>query len=57
VEIGQVAVAVVVASALTALRSRNEAAGRRLAFAGSVGVIAFGTYWFLERVFFSGGMA
>ncbi|MEE2637441.1 MAG: HupE/UreJ family protein [Acidobacteriota bacterium] len=57
VEIGQVAVAVVVASALTALRSRSEAAGRRLAFAGSIGVIAAGTYWFLQRVFFPEGMA
>ena len=57
VEIGQVAVAVVVASALTALRARSEMVGRRLAIAGSVGVIAAGTYWFVERVFFSGGMA
>ncbi len=57
VEIGQVAVAVVVASALTALRARSEMAGRRLAVAGSVGVIAAGTYWFVQRVFFSGGMA
>lgn len=57
VEIGQVAVAVVVASALTALRARSEAAGRRLAVAGSVGVIAAGTFWFVQRVFFSGGMA
>ena len=57
VEIGQVAVAVVVASALTALRARSETAGRRLAVAGSVGVIAAGTFWFVQRVFFSGGMA
>ena len=57
VEIGQVAVAVVVASALTWLRARNEKAGRQLAVAGSVGVIAAGTFWFVQRVFFSGGMA
>ena len=57
VEIGQVAVAVVVASALTWLRARNEKVGRQLAVAGSVGVIAAGTFWFVQRVFFSGGMA
>ena len=57
VEIGQVAVAVVVASALTALRARNAKAGRQLAVAGSVAVIAAGTFWFVQRVFFSGGMA
>ena len=55
--IGQVAVAVVVASALAWLRARNEKIGRRLAVAGSVGVIAAGTFWFVQRVFFSGGMA
>jgi hydrogenase/urease accessory protein HupE len=57
VEIGQVTVAVVVASALMALRARSDVAGRRLAVAGSIAVMAAGTYWFIERVFFSGGMA
>ena len=42
----------VVASALAALRSRSEAAGRRLAFAGSVVVMAAGAFWFIQRVFF-----
>ena len=46
-----------VASALAALRSRSEPAGRRLAFAGSIVVIAAGTFWFIQRVFFPGGMA
>jgi hydrogenase/urease accessory protein HupE len=55
VEIGQLLVVVAVASALAALRARNEVAGRRLALAGSVVVIAAGTFWFIERVFFSGG--
>jgi hypothetical protein len=50
-------IVVAVASALAALRSRSEAAGRRLAVAGSVVVIAAGTFWFVERVFFSGGIA
>jgi hydrogenase/urease accessory protein HupE len=57
VEIGQVVVVMAVASALAALRSRSEAAGRRLALAGSIVVIAAGTYWFIQRVFFPGGMA
>ena len=57
VEIGQLLVVVVVASALMALRSRNEGASRRLAFAGSVAVIAVGAFWFVQRVFFPGGMA
>ena len=52
VEIGQLFVVVAVASALTALRARSEAAGRRLAFAGSLAVIAAGTFWFIQRVFF-----
>ena len=56
VEIGQVAVAAVVATALMALRSHSDVAGRRLAFAGSIVVMAAGTFWFVQRVFFSGGM-
>jgi len=42
---------------LALLRRRSEAAGRRLVLAGSVAVIAAGTFWFIQRVFFSGGMA
>jgi hydrogenase/urease accessory protein HupE len=57
VEIGQLFVVAIVATALAALRSRNEAAGRRLAFAGSVVVIAAGAFWFIQRVFFPGGMS
>lgn len=56
VEIGQLMVVAVVASALMALRASNEAAGRRLAYAGSVLVILAGTFWFVQRVFFPGGM-
>jgi hydrogenase/urease accessory protein HupE len=55
VEIGQALVVVVVASALAALRSRSEWAGRRLVFAGSIVVIAAGAFWFVERVFFPAG--
>jgi hydrogenase/urease accessory protein HupE len=57
VEIGQLFVVVAVASLLAALRSRSEAAGRRLAVIGSIGVMAAGAFWFIQRVFFPGGMA
>ena len=56
VEIGQLLVVGVVATALAALRSRSEIAGRRLAFAGSIGVIAMGAFWFVERIVFPGGL-
>ena len=54
VEIGQLLVVVAVASAFTALRSRSEAAGRQLAVAGSIIVMAAGAFWFVQRVFFPG---
>lgn len=57
VEIGQLFVVVIVASALAALRSRSEVLGRRLAVAGSIAVIVAGTFWFIQRVFFTGGIA
>ena len=52
VEIGQLLVVVAVASALAAVRSRSEMAGRQVAFAGSIVVIAAGAFWFIQRVFF-----
>jgi hydrogenase/urease accessory protein HupE len=57
VEIGQLLVVVAVASALAALRSRSEIAGRQVAFAGSVVVIAAGAFWFIQRVFFPVGIS
>ena len=51
------AVAVVVATALMPLRSRSKVASRRLAFAGSIVVMATGTFWFVQRLFFPRGMA
>ena len=57
VEIGQLAVVLVVASALAALRARSEVLGRRLAVVGSVVVILAGAFWFVQRVFFAGGAA
>jgi hydrogenase/urease accessory protein HupE len=57
VEIGQLLVVVAVASALAAVRSRSEIAGRQVAFAGSVVVIAAGAFWFIQRVFFPAGIS
>ena len=51
VEIGQLAIVLVVAAVLTALRRRSPAASRRIVIAGSLLVIAAGGYWFIERVF------
>jgi len=57
VEIGQMLVVVIVASALSALRARSEWAGRKVAFAGSILVILAGAFWFVQRVFFPGGLS
>ncbi len=57
VEIGQLVVVVIVATAFAALRARSDDAGRRLAFAGSIVVIAAGAFWFIPRVFFPGGLS
>jgi hydrogenase/urease accessory protein HupE len=57
VEIGQLLVVAVVATALAALRARSETAGRQLAFAGSIVVMAAGAFWFIQRVFFPGGIS
>jgi hypothetical protein len=51
VEIGQLAVVLLVASALTAIRKRSTALAYKVAYAGSLLVIAMGAYWFVERVF------
>jgi hydrogenase/urease accessory protein HupE len=55
VEIGQLLIVVVVASAVAALGRRSAVAGRRLAIAGSLVVVAAGAFWFVQRVFFAGG--
>jgi len=56
VEIGQLAVVILVASVFSALRSRSEWAGRKLVLAGSIVVMAAGAYWFVQRVFFPAGI-
>jgi len=50
VEIGQLLVVAFVATSFAALRSRSAVAGQRLAFAGSIVVMAAGAFWFVERV-------
>lgn len=55
VEIGQLLVVVLVASALAALRHRSPVVSRRLAYAGSLAVVAAGAFWFVQRVFSMGG--
>ena len=55
VEIGQLGIVLIVATALAMIRRRSDVIGTRVAVAGSVIVIAAGTYWFIERVFFPGG--
>jgi hydrogenase/urease accessory protein HupE len=52
VEIGQLAIVLVVATLLMAIWRRSDAIGHRVVHAGSVVVIAAGSYWFVERVFF-----
>ena len=52
VEIGQLAIVALVTAALSAVRRYSLTLGQRVAFAGSIVVIAAGTYWFVERVFF-----
>ena len=56
VEIGQLFIVLLVATALALVRRRSETVGVRVAFAGSLIVIAAGTYWFVQRVFFPGGI-
>jgi HupE/UreJ protein len=56
VEIGQLFIVLLVATALALVRRRSETVGMRLAFAGSLVVIAAGTYWFVQRVFFPAGI-
>ena len=55
VEMGQLAIVVVVASALATIRGLSDRIGHRVAQAGSIAVIAAGAYWFVERVFFPAG--
>lgn len=51
VEIGQLAIVLIVATALAAIRRRNQRLGERVAVLGSIVVIAAGGFWFVQRVF------
>jgi hypothetical protein len=50
VEIGQIAIVLVVARLLAIVSARSAAARRWVVTVGSMGVIAAGGYWFIERV-------
>jgi hydrogenase/urease accessory protein HupE len=55
VEIGQLAIVLVVARVLATVHARNAEVGRRLVLAGSLIVIVAGSYWFVQRVFLTPG--
>lgn len=53
VEIGQLLIVIAAAGALAVIRRRSEGASRQIAIAGSIAVVAAGSYWFVQRVFFT----
>jgi hypothetical protein len=53
VEIGQLAIVLLVASLLAAIRQRSGPVAQQVAVAGSIVVIVAGSYWFIQRVFFA----
>jgi hypothetical protein len=55
--IGQSVVVIAAGAAFQAIRSRSPWADRQFALAGSVVVMAAGTFLFIQRVFFSGGIS
>jgi hydrogenase/urease accessory protein HupE len=55
-ELAQLLIVAALAALLQTLRARNEPAAKRLAFLGSIVVIAAGTLWFVQRVFFPGDL-
>jgi hydrogenase/urease accessory protein HupE len=56
-ELAQLLVTLVLAAVFLSIARWSEPAGRRVVFAGSILVILTGTVWFIQRVFFPGGMA
>jgi hydrogenase/urease accessory protein HupE len=54
IELGQLAIVLVVASALALVRRRWPRTDKWIVIGGSAVVIAAGGYWFVERVFFGG---
>jgi hydrogenase/urease accessory protein HupE len=57
VEVGQLLLVVPMALALALLRRQRPVAARRIAMVGSVVVVLAGAFWFVQRVFFSEGLA
>jgi hypothetical protein len=55
VEIGQLAIVAVLTSSLALLRRRSALLSGWVAFGGSIGVVIAGGYWFVERLWFTGG--
>ena len=55
VEFGQLLIVGVVATALLLVRRQSAVAAHWVAMAGSIAVILAGLYWFVERVFLTGG--
>jgi hypothetical protein len=55
-DIAQVTIVVVAGFAVKWLHDRHKLAARRLVYIGSVVAIAAGAYWFIQRVFFPGGI-
>ncbi|MEO5706452.1 MAG: HupE/UreJ family protein [Alteraurantiacibacter sp.] len=54
VEIGQLLIVLVVATALGQIRRRSPAKARQIATIGSLAVAAAGAYWFVDRVILTG---
>lgn len=57
VELGQLALVVPLALGLALIRRQRPVAARRIAMVGSGIVVLAGASWFVQRVFFSGGLA
>src|SRR6185369_7945894 len=56
VEIGQLFIVAVVAALLGFLRARSQVFSQRLVVVGSIVVIAFGAFWFVQRIVSPGGL-
>jgi HupE / UreJ protein len=55
VEVGQLLIVGVVAAVLLVVRRQSARAAHGFAMAGSIAVVLAGLYWFVERVFLTGG--
>ena len=55
-DIAQLTILLVAGFAVKWLHDRHKLAARRLVFVGSAMTIAAGAYWFIQRVFFPGGI-